>query len=141
LQLNSEWFVVLSAVYECKDLDVQTCSFMCCSYGCKIGSVIPSEDIGCRVQMTTQEGVCNRRTENVANDELHSVCHLSCTGSLKNSFKAYISLILRHTIMKFVVKCSPIQNFLFLALYAGMLACGRKIVFQMHLHLLSSAVL
>jgi hypothetical protein len=89
----------------------------------------------------TQEGVCNRRTENVANDELHNVFHLSCIGSLKNSFKAHIAFILRHTIMKFVVKCSAIQNFLFPALYASMVACGSKFVFQIHLHLLSSTVL
>lgn len=48
------------------------------------------------------------RTENVVNDELHDVCHLSCIGSLKNNFKAYISFILGHTIMKFVVKCSVV---------------------------------
>jgi hypothetical protein len=89
----------------------------------------------------TQEGVCNRRTENMANDELHNVCHLSCTGSLKNSFKAYIFFYFETTILKFVVKCSAIQNFLFLASYASMLACHSKIVFQIHLHLLSSTVL
>jgi len=77
----------------------------------------------------------------VTDDELHIVCHLSCIGSLKNGFKAYASFILRRTIMKFVVKCSAIQNFLFFALYGSMLACGSKIVVQIHLNLLSSTVL
>ena len=114
MQLSSQWFVVLSAVYEFKDSDLQTCSFMCCSYGCEVWSVISSEDIGCQVQLTgpKREFVTGGQTENVANDELHNVCHLSCVGSLKNSFKACISFLLRRTIMKFVVKCSAIQNFL-----------------------------
>ena len=142
MQLSSGWFVVLSAVYECKDSDVQTSSFVCCSYGCEVWSVMSSEDAGCQVQMTRpKREFCNRRTENMANNELHNVCHLSCTWSPKNSFKAYIFLILRRTIIKFVVKCSTIQNFLFLVLYASMLACGNKIVFQIHLHLLSSTAL
>ena len=87
---------------------------MCCSYGCEVWSVISSEDIGCQVQLTgpKREFVTGGQTENVANDELHNVCHLSCVGSLKNSFKACISFLLRRTIMKFVVKCSAIQNFL-----------------------------
>ena len=113
MQLSSEWFVVVSAVYECKDSHVQTCSFMCCSYGCEVWSVISSEDVGCQVQMTGPEREFVTEGQNVTNDELHIVCHLSCIGSLKNSFKAYASFILRRTIMKFVVKCSEIQNFLF----------------------------
>jgi hypothetical protein len=49
---SSEWFVVLFAVCEYKDLDIHTCSFMCCSYGREVWTVISSEDIGCQVQMT-----------------------------------------------------------------------------------------
>ena len=79
-----------------------------------VWSLVGNIKRGHRVPSTNdwmQEGVRNR-TKNVVNDELHNVCHLSRVGSLKNSFKAYMSFILRRTIMKFVVKCSAIQKFL-----------------------------
>jgi hypothetical protein len=78
--IQTESFLFLPAVYDCKDWDVQSSNFTYSLYVCEARCVMLREDIGCWGQIPGPrcEVIKGCRIRSI--DQFHNVCSLSCAG-------------------------------------------------------------